>query len=210
MVNECLTSMATARLIDINTAAIVYRTKCLIALDKHMYRNCVGAINSMNALLPADADDKVYRIIIDSDQYESKINASYIMVCTHCEKEIEYDMIKVMDFLVSSNEWIVTGDKMDKVWFCPKCKEQNKLSITRIIESTLEKPYYYRYVPEPPEYKTGLLSQIEFHNRMSEWVWNCITNIEEGFTRFRDDNWKRGDSIYEDMSIDTSLDEVQV
>lgn len=198
--------MPTQRLIDINTAAITYRTKCLMALDKHMYRNCIGAINSMNALLPADQDGKCYRIIIDTEQYEAKINAAFIMVCTGCEKEHEYDKIKIHELLVSKDEWIVTSTPMVKVWECPKCKKQNNLASTRIIESGIVKPYYYRYVPEAPEYKTGLLSQLEFHNRMVDWVWMCLTNIEEGFSRFRDDNWNRGDN-FDDFGIDNSLDE---
>ena len=198
--------MPTQRLIDINTAAITYRTKCLMALDKHMYRNCIGAINSMNALLPADQDGKCYRIIIDTEEYEKKINAAYIMVCNHCDKELGYDTVKVLTLLVSSDEWMVTGEHQKKVWKCPKCKVENNLSSTRIIESAIEKPYYYRYQPEAPVYKTGLLSQLEFHNKMVEWVWGCLTNIEEGFTRFRDDNWNRGDN-FDDFGIDNSLDD---
>ena len=73
--------MPTQRLIDINTAAITYRTKCLMALDKKQYKNCIGAIISLNSLLPPDKDDFKYRIVIDSDEYYTKVKDSYVMVC---------------------------------------------------------------------------------------------------------------------------------
>ena len=58
-----------------------------MALDKKMYRNCIGAIISLNAELPEDDGDKKYRIVFDSEQYYQKIKDSYLLVCTECDKE---------------------------------------------------------------------------------------------------------------------------
>ena len=63
--------MPTQRLIDINTAAITYRRECLTALSKHLYTDCVGAIITLNAMLPADDGEHKYRIIFDDDEYYS-------------------------------------------------------------------------------------------------------------------------------------------
>lgn len=199
--------MPTQRLIDINTAAITYRTKCLMALDKKMYRNCIGSIISLNSLLPEDDNDQKYRIIFDADTYYQKIKESYIIVCTECEKEFQYHTIQILEVDLSEQEKIITGLQKQKIWICPKCKKENILGNSRLIKTALQKPYYHRVVPDPPTAKWGLLSQLDFHKEMVDWVWLCLNSLEEGFTRFRDDNWNKKSEEYDNLEIDTSIEE---
>lgn len=196
-------------MIDINTAAITYRTKCLTALDKNQYRNCIGAIISLNSLLPEDSDTNKYRIIFDSDIYYQKIKDAYTIVCNFCTKETPHIETQIYDVNLSQQDQIILGYPTKKIWICKSCKKENNLSDSKIIRDTLQKPYYHRIVPEPPERKTGLLSQLHFHKHMVDWVWLCLNSLEDGFTKFRDDNWNKGNEQYELYDIDTSVEESQ-
>ena len=198
--------MPTSRLIDINTAAITYRTKCLMALDKRLYRNCIGAILSLNAELPEDDGDKKYRIVIDTEEYNQRIRQNYQIVCS-CGKEYEYGSVQFFDIAIPKIKQTLFGKTSRTVWICSKCKKENDLSASKIIENSLQKPFYLRVVPEPPENNHGLLSQLNFHNDMVDWVWTCLNSLEDGFTRFRDDNWNKSDEYSDDPDIDTSIEE---
>jgi hypothetical protein len=44
---------------------------------------------------------------------------------------------------------------------------------------------------------------------MVDWIWLCLDNLEESFARFRDDNWSRGEKMFDDQLIDTSVEESQ-
>lgn len=201
--------MPQSRLTDVNTACITYRTKCLMALDKKMYKNCVGAVKAMNSLLPEDDSnaEKFYRIIFDDDEYNKIVNSAFKIECSKCKKEIEYDLIEFHEVNVSASEQILTQIKTTQVWLCPKCDKVNRLDESTVIENSIRKPFYSRFVPYPPVNDHGLLSQLEYHAKMVDWVWICLDNLEEGFTRFRDDNWKRGDQLFDDPSINTTLEE---
>lgn len=201
--------MPTSRLIDINTAAITYRRECLVALKNKKYRDCIGAIKSLNSLLPEDDEDKKYRIVIDEDEFDSKVKENYIIVCRGCDKELEYSMVRFYNVDLSKLEQIITGLPKKKIWICPKCNAEQDLSTSKIIASSLQRPYYLRVVPEPPKKQQGLLSQFEFHQKMVDWVWMCLNSLEDGFTRFRDDNWNKQDGYDELFNIDTSVEESQ-
>lgn len=201
--------MPTARLIDINTAAITYRTKVLMALDKRLYKNCIGGIKTLNSELPPDDGEFVYRIIFDTEEYNKIVNSSFKIECPKCEVENEYDAVQFIEMNVPVQESLYSFEKKMKVWTCLKCQTLNKLSQSKVIENSIQKPFYTRYVPEPPVNNHGLLSNLEFHSKFVEWVWICLENLEDGFTRFRDDNWNRGEQNYgEEMAhLDTSTEE---
>ena len=199
--------MPTSRLIDINTAAITYRRECLVALKNKKYRDCIGAIVSLNSLLPEDDEDHKYRIVIDGDEYYSKVKENYIIVCRKCEKEFSYDDVTFYNISYSLQDQIILGKPQQKIWICKNCKHENDLSESKIIQSSLQRPYYLRVVPEPPRKTSGLLSQFEFHQKMIDWVWLCLNALEDGFTRFRDDNWNKQDGYDELFDIDTTAEE---
>ena len=199
--------MPTQRLIDINTSAITYRRECLTALRERRYPDCVGSIKTLNAVLPADNETHKYRIVFDTEQYHAKVDKHFMIVCNHCNKEQQYSDIIFYDLNLTAEDAIIYGVSKRTYWNCPKCKEQNELTQSEVIESSLEKPYYLRYVPDPPSISNGLVSKLEFHKKMVEWVWLCLNSLEEGFARFRDDNWNKIQEEEFDLNIDTSEEE---
>ena len=48
---------------------------------------------------------------------------------------------------------------------------------------------------------------MQFHKEVVDWIWVCLNSLEDGFTKFRDDNWNKGGDEYEDYSIDTTVEE---
>lgn len=198
--------MPTQRLIDINTAAITYRRECLTALREKRYPDCIGSIKTLNAELPANDGDHKYRIVFDTHSYNTKVNQHFLIVCKKCEEEHEYASVTFYDMNLPTQDSIVSGITKQTFWHCPKCKTENILTESEIIRSALEKPFYLRVVPEPPTISNGLISKLEFHKKMVEWVWLCLNSLEDGFARFRDDNWNK---IQEDeyLDIDTSVEE---
>lgn len=203
--------MTESRLTDVNTACISYRTKCLMALDKRLYRNCIGAIKALNGLLPEDnlSTNKLYRIIFDDEEYQKVIDSVFQIQCPICKTEYQYDTVKIYEMFLPKTEQIMSGKKMIKCWFCEKCQKRQRLEESIVIEDSKQQPFYSRYVPNPPINDHGLLSQLQFHAKMVDWIWLCLDNLEESFARFRDDNWNRGEKLFDDMSIDTSLEESQ-
>ena len=201
--------MVTSRLIDINTAAITYRNKCLIALEKKLYKTCTGCIKTLNSLLPEDEDDVQYRIVFDDNEYKKVINSSDKIKCPKCEEEHDYNSVQFQQISLNWSEQIISQESETTIWFCTKCEKHNRLSESEIIEDVIRKPFYSRFVPEPPVNTQGLLSQINFHSDMVEWVWICLENLEDGFTRFRDDNWNKDKNQgFDETGIDTTIEEL--
>ena len=200
--------MVTSRLIDINTAAITYRNKCLIALEKKLYKTCTGCIKTLNSLLPEDEDDVQYRIVFDDNEYKKVINSSDKIECPKCKEEYDYNSVQFQQINLPWAEQIISQEKETTIWFCTKCDKPNRLSESVIIEDVIRKPFYSRFVPNPPINTQGLLSQINFHAEMVEWVWICLENLEDGFTRFRDDNWNKDKNMqFDEAGIDTTIEE---
>ena len=198
--------MPTQRLIDINTAAITYRRECLQNLKIKNWRGCIGSIISLNSELPADEDDKKYRIILDSALHYETVKQNYLIVCKKCKVEHPYYKINFFEVNLSKQSEIIFGVQRERVWLCPKCKTENQLLTSKIIESSLQKPYYLRVLPEPPKAKHGLLSKMQFDIDMEKWVWLVLPVIEDGFARYRDDNWNKQDDE-DDLGFDTSIEE---
>ena len=200
--------MVTSRLIDINTAAITYRNKCLIALEKKLYKTCIGCITTLNSLLPEDAGEIVYRIVFNDDEYRKVINSADKIECPICKTEYDYTSVQFQPMSLPWAEQIISEEKETTIWICIKCNKPNRLSQSEIIEDVIRRPFYSRFVPNPPINKQGLLSQLNFHAEMVEWVWICLENLEDGFTRFRDDNWNKDkNALLDDSNIDTTIEE---
>lgn len=200
--------MPTQRLIDINTAVITYRREILTALGQKRYKTCIGAIETMNGDLPTDDGEFLYRIIFDDKEYNKLVNAVYQIVCPKCKVEQEYDSVQIVEMTTPLEESIISGETLTKVWVCTKCYVINKLSQSKIVKDSTQYPFYSRYVPNPPINNHGLLSNLEFHSKMVEWVWQCLKSLEDAFARFRDDNWNKGGQLpSEDSSINTDIEE---
>ncbi len=196
-------------LIDINTSAITYRRECLIALKQKQYASCYGSIKAMNGLLPADEEGKSYRLRFDTIEYDEKVHGDTMIECMHCEKQQPRDKIDVFDVRLDQMAALTVGYNNEKIWICKLCKKDNVLKDSRVYENVIQQPFYSQVLPEPPENHGGLLDQMNYHKLVTEWVWLCLDNLEESFTRYRKDYEPKGQAGMYGDDVDTSLDDMQ-
>lgn len=185
--------MPQSRLPDINTAFIMYRREVLQSLNQKNYDNCFGALYALNGLLPAE-----YRVKVSSIEYSRLTTQDIVAKCNKCDKEIDYKSLKVMAILAPLIVGVVSGQQYHKIWVCPECKFENKLTKTAMIQKTLQEPYFLRVVPKPPQRKDGLFDRSSYHRKVIQWVWNMLDELEERMAQFRDDNWTKSDNLYND------------
>ena len=152
--------------------------------------------------------ETVQAIVKERDELRNKLEI-VVRTINNLAYKYQYDTIEFFVVNLPSSEQIMTGRKTTKVWFCTKCKKNQRLDESEVIEDSKQMPFYSRYVPMPPVNNHGLLSQLGFHSKMVEWIWLCLDNLEEAFARFRDDNWSRGEKLFENFDIDTSIEESQ-
>ena len=195
-------------LTDVNTAAITYRRECLQAMEKKRFATCLGCIKAMNGLLPADQEGKSYRLRINTDQYNEKIKGSIMAKCKHCKEDTERKTLNLIEINLPKAASVTVGHKTETIWICKFCKKENVLKDTLVIKNVIPQPFYCQIVPEPPKRKLGLLDQIDYERRVIEWIWLCLDNLEESFTRYRKD-YKPQSWETQFQEVDNSLDEFE-
>lgn len=190
-----------ARLPDINSAYIKYRSETVWALKNKMYNLMHGSLVGINALLPLD-----YQVIISTSEYEQLAKTETTYLCTYCDVPNDKSDIEVFDLQPNSIQTLVHGKMINKVWRCTKCKRVNMLNKTFISQTILQNPTFLGIVPEPPTRKNGLMDKLKFNIEIERWAWLCLSELEFKMAKFRDDNWNKGDDeLIGD--IDTSLDD---
>ena len=112
-----------------------------------------------------------------------------------------------MNVLVSSLEQCMSVKEYTKVWNCPACDSENRLSQTRMIQKVLALPSFIKVVPEPPQRKDGLTDRKTYHKIFSRWFWQFLDELEAQAANFRDDNWQK-DGQSENEDVDTAGDEI--
>jgi len=170
-----------------------------------------GSLYSWNALLPRNKDEDgllKYRIRISDIDYEKATAINSEAQCTKCEACTDYTKIRVFDLIVPLTVEILSGDKTSKVWICPKCKLENLIIDTDILETHLQEPYYLGIVPKPPTRKEGLSDRGSYDRKVTSWAWNFVAELEEKSTQFRED-YKENKNDFEawDEQIDGGEEE---
>lgn len=191
--------MPQARLPDINTAYIKYRTESIMALKKKEYTIMHGCVTAINALLPPE-----YQVIISDFEYIKMSKAETTYHCNHCNEDIEKENIKVFNLLPNAMQLLLHGSKTNKVWNCIKCHNLNLLDKTRIAQTILQNPTFLGTVPDAPKRTNGLMDRMRFNIEIERWGWLMLGELEFKMGKFRDDNWKRGDT--DEVGIDFGLD----
>lgn len=208
--------MGQSLLIDVNTGFIKHRLTVLGGLLTGNTEAVIGSLNGMNALLP-----EAYRVTIDTDEYNARIRGSMVALCSHCKisKEIDdgegktktvkvptpidYNQIKVYNFLLSNNIQFITGRKYDKFWICPKCKKDNRLSETEFEQTTLKEPHYLQVVPAPPVKSVGISDKMSFEIKFERWARKLEAELEASAARFRAEYKPRKGENLDGIMIDT-------
>jgi hypothetical protein len=194
--------MPQARLPDINTAYVKYRTEAIIALKLKRYNSMHGCLIAINALLPPE-----YQVIISSSDYNELSKTEVTYQCCTCEVSIQKENISIFELIPNSMQLLLHGQTSNKVWNCIKCNALNKLTSTRISQVVLQNPTFLGIVPESPSRTNGLMDRMRFNIEIERWGWLLLGELEFKIGKFRDDNWKRGDNDDIGGSIDYSLDD---
>ena len=198
--------MPQARLPDINTAFIRYRSEVLVGMKKGDWDSMHGSLNGINGLLPQEyqvkiSDAKYYELVKEDIEYE----------CNSCKNNdgtpsnIPKEQIEGFTLYPDSVQLLLGA--VGKVWICPKCNKVQRLKDTNVVITKLENPYFLGVVPEPPNKKQGLMDKLTFEKKVGSGGGQMLNELEHIMALFRDDNWTRGEELEDFSDIDTSAEE---
>lgn len=187
---------------DINSKYLMYTRKILDKIESKKWGSCAGALNAINALLPEE-----YHVIFSTIEHNKQSINNIVSICEKCKEEIDFKSIKIMELIAPVMDEFLSGSKIIKIWICPKCKQDNKLSTTKIITRRKQMPNFLKVVPAPPERKDGIADRRTYDVKMEAWVWGCLEELEHQMGKFRKDNWKAGGEQEGDLDIDTTIEE---
>ena len=179
-----------------------YRNVAIASLASQNYDNCFGALYALNGLLP-----KEYRIQISTIEYNQLTKQDIFVKCNKCQLESDFKAVQVFPLLLPLIETVLTGNEYEKIWICPACKHENKILKTKMSQRILKEPFFLKVVPKPPRRRDGLNDRSTFHRKVTQWAWSLLDELETQFAQFRDDNWKKPGSQYDEFDIDTSGEE---
>lgn len=162
-----------AKLPDINAAFVKYRSYALQCIEIGNFSGAIGGLYNMNALLPDE-----YRIDIDTNKYLNLISEQRMLVCNECKNEFNFKDIKEKTRLLDSFESALKGQDYEITWKCKKCNNENVKSKTKVIKSSLNKPYYLKVVEEPPEKLDGVEHMMNYKKKIKKWFYNFLGELE--------------------------------
>ena len=166
--------------------------------DKN-YARAFGATYAINAALP-----EKYQIKISTEEYEQLIQTDVIVTCDKCAKETNKNEIQVVELLLTSVQNLILNQKTEKIWVCA-CGYENSLARTKMKQTKLNLPHYLQVVPEPPLRHEGLLGRLAYHNKVEQWVWLILEELEYALTTFRDDYLKANRDELGENSMDDDM-----
>lgn len=190
--------MGQSLLIDMNSGWYKHKTEVNEGIKIRNYNQVNGALAALNALLP----DK-YRVIIDNEEYNQKIQGNLVALCNHCTSEYEdqtnegkmvelptqndVNKIKKYHLFLSNLDRVATGQKYDDFWKCESCKKINRLRETKFKQIILRKPFYLQVVPEPPKQKMGIEDRNVYHVKFELWARNFLAELNAQAQKFREE-----------------------
>src|SRR3990170_1282843 len=90
----------------------------------------------------------------------------------------------------------------EQLWnICTKCKHENILLKSDMVQDKPKDPSYFKVVPEPPSQKDGIMDRRKYSTKFTLWFWTCLGEIESQMATFRDDNWTKSEP-YPDFDYD--------
>jgi len=184
---------------DVNTSAIKRRNEVSAGLDSHNYSKVLGALYSLNALLPERHEEdgrQKYRITISDSLYTKFTKHEIILTCKFCTEETNFETVRVYELMVPMFEGFLSGSQTDKIWVCPKCKKDVKLTDSNMTESVPKEPFFVRVVPKPPQRGNGMQGRRSYDEKFISWAWTFMQEWEASMAQFRDDNWQKEDQVF--------------
>lgn len=120
-----------------------------------------------------------------------------IVVCKYCNNEFNHKDIKPKKQLLDSFESSLKGRDYENVWICPKCKESNIVEKTKMIKSTLNKPFYLKVVEDPPEKHDGVENMMFYKKRMKKWFYTFLGELEYQLGLYRKEYTREDEENHE-------------
>ncbi len=191
--------MPQAMLPDLNTAYIKYRNLAIANLTSKNYGLCTTALYAINGLLPED-----YRVKISTAKYNEMTIHKPSYTCYKCNKEI--NAIEVFEKLTPMIVSVIAEESFNDTWSCPECGNDNSLEETDIVFDKLDKPYYLKLVPEPPDRKDGVIDRTAYHITYSKWAETMLIELESQMGKFRVD-YREANRQSEEYDIDQNFEE---
>ena len=197
--------MGQSLLIDMNSGWYKHKTEVNDGLKTMNYNQVLGALDSLNALLPDE-----YRVVIDSDDYNEKIKGNLLAMCPSCvtdypdpndrtkvltlPTQTEHTRLKKLRLLLPKMDQIARGKKYNDYWECPKCFTLNDLSKTRFKQRILKKPFYLQVVPDPPKRHLGIEDRGTYHIKFAGWARLFLAELNASAQRFRQEYKPKDDA----------------
>ena len=188
---------------DISSSFGFWRTFAVNKISQKDYNGASAGLYNLNGCLTEE-----YVITISTRGYEKAVKEQSYFQCDHCTMQIEeitnkgeddevrekvkipseipYNEVKIFELICPLIEGIITGNKIIKIWICPKCKKENVMNGEwNIITPTKEKPYYLKIVPECPIKLSGLSTRLGWDNKFSKWFYNFLEEIQVSMKNYR-------------------------
>lgn len=175
---------------DLNTAIIKFRASVSSHLRERDYTGCFGSLYAMNGIL-----DEEYRVKISTEEYDRLARQDITIKCQSCTETNDFLKIKVYNIIMPSLNQILSGNKYEKIWVCPKCKKDNVLSSSAMQQTKLMPGGFLGVLPEPPERQGGVTDRTDYHNKVAQWVWTFVKEIEQKCGEERKAYLNRGEMI---------------
>ena len=188
--------MAQAKLPDINAALVTHRQVALMAYSQHDFRKCQIAIMAMIALMP-----KEYQVVIDNTEYQKETDKKKELVCTNCNEQTEYELVKINKIRNTQSIYILTGKKYEDYWLCPNCNHLIKSDDTELKNKVFEKPFYHKVLPDPP-IKQNIFDRYNYTKKWREWLQLAMSEVEHQIALCRTE-YEPDDDNYEQDPDDT-------
>ena len=171
-----------ARLPDINTTLVTYRSAILKALHLQQHAACTKYLYVFNSILPEE-----YRVKVDSEAWKQKVASKHIAVCYKCSKETEYSTAKKAPEYTSALVCMITGQKKVNRWFCNTCGAYRLAELTDFALDVRAEPSLFGIVQEPPMRWGQGYSKHTYHKAYEAWALDFVKELEAKGSAYRRD-----------------------
>jgi len=190
-------------LLDISSSFGFWRNYAVNKITQKDYNGASVGLYNLNWCLTEE-----YVITISTPEYDKAVQDQSYFQCDHCTMmleeitnkgkdnetrvktevptEIPYNNVKIFELINPLIDSIISGNQIQKVWICPKCKKENVMNGEwNIITPTKEKPYYLKIVPECPVRLSGISTRLGWDNKFSNWFYNFLEEIQVSMKQYR-------------------------
>ena len=169
-----------ARLPDINTTLVTYRTAILKALHQRDHSACTKYLYIYNSILPSE-----YRVKVDSEAWKAKVESKHFAVCGKCGKETEYSLAKKAVEYTSSMVAMITGQERVHRWWCHTCQDFRLAEQTDFALDARAEPSLLGIVQEPPKRWGAGYSKHTYHKAYEAWALDFAKELEAKASEYR-------------------------